>query len=81
VLGRRVPQGFADRWADVDTLVWDEIGRECLGAPACGGGRPITWLERPVYDELMADQIATAQAGGEGELASLLGSGDTWSIT
>jgi hypothetical protein len=28
----------------------------------------------------MAEQIATAQTGGEGELAALLGSGDTWSI-
>ena len=25
-------------------------------------------VERPVYDELMADQIATAKAKGEGEL-------------
>jgi len=37
-------------------------------------------VDRPVYDDLMADQIATAKAGGDGELGSLLGSGDTWSI-
>jgi hypothetical protein len=28
----------------------------------------------------MAEQIASAQSGGEGDLAALLGSGDTWSI-
>jgi 2-oxoglutarate ferredoxin oxidoreductase subunit beta len=37
-------------------------------------------VERPVYDELMADQIATAKEKGKGELAALLGSGDTWTI-
>lgn len=37
-------------------------------------------VERPVYDDLMAEQIATAQAGEEGELTSLLGGGDTWEI-
>ncbi len=29
----------------------------------------------------MAEQIGVAKAKGEGELAALLGSGDTWSIT
>ena len=28
----------------------------------------------------MAEQIGVAKAKGEGELAALLGSGDTWSI-
>jgi 2-oxoglutarate ferredoxin oxidoreductase subunit beta len=37
-------------------------------------------VERPVYDRLMADQIEVAKGKGEGELAALLGSGDTWTI-
>jgi 2-oxoglutarate ferredoxin oxidoreductase subunit beta len=37
-------------------------------------------VERPVYDELMAEQIAVAKAKGEDELAALLRSGDTWTI-
>lgn len=37
-------------------------------------------VDRPVYDELMADQISVAQGKGEDELAALLGRGDTWSI-
>jgi len=37
-------------------------------------------VERPVYDELMAEQISVAKAKGEGELTALLGSGDTWTI-
>jgi 2-oxoglutarate/2-oxoacid ferredoxin oxidoreductase subunit beta len=39
-------------------------------------------VERPVYDELMADQIATAKAKrGEGDLRALLHAGDTWTIS
>ena len=39
-------------------------------------------VERPVYDELMADQIATAKAKrGEGDLRALLNAGDTWTIS
>jgi 2-oxoglutarate/2-oxoacid ferredoxin oxidoreductase subunit beta len=38
-------------------------------------------VERPVYDELMADQIASARAQGEGDLEELLHSGDTWTIS
>jgi 2-oxoglutarate/2-oxoacid ferredoxin oxidoreductase subunit beta len=38
-------------------------------------------IERPVYDQLMAEQLATAKAEGAGELAGLLNSGDTWQIT
>ena len=39
-------------------------------------------VERPVYDELMAEQIETAQREqGEGDLGRLLHAGDTWSIT
>jgi 2-oxoglutarate ferredoxin oxidoreductase subunit beta len=38
-------------------------------------------VERPVYDELMAEQIEVAQAErGEGDLQALVASGDTWTI-
>ncbi len=37
-------------------------------------------VERPVYDELMAEQLETARAKGEGDLEKLLRAGDTWSI-
>jgi len=39
-------------------------------------------VERPVYDDLMAEQIAAAtEKRGEGDLAELLHSGETWTIT
>jgi 2-oxoglutarate ferredoxin oxidoreductase subunit beta len=39
-------------------------------------------VERPVYDELMAEQIATAkEKRGEGDLRELLHAGDTWTIS
>ena len=48
------------------------------------GGTPIGVfrdIERPVYDELMAEQIETAVAKrGAGELEALLHSGETWTI-
>jgi 2-oxoglutarate ferredoxin oxidoreductase subunit beta len=38
-------------------------------------------VERPVYDDLMAEQLATATAKrGEGDLDALLHSGETWTI-
>jgi 2-oxoglutarate ferredoxin oxidoreductase subunit beta len=38
-------------------------------------------VDRPVYDVLMAGQIEAAQAkDGAGDLAALVGSGDTWTI-
>ncbi|ASU85701.1 2-oxoacid:ferredoxin oxidoreductase subunit beta [Nocardiopsis gilva YIM 90087] len=38
-------------------------------------------VARPTYDELMAEQLSEAQATqGRGELASLLASGDTWTV-
>ncbi len=38
-------------------------------------------VQRPTYDDLMADQLSTAVAKqGEGDLAALLSSGDTWTI-
>jgi 2-oxoglutarate/2-oxoacid ferredoxin oxidoreductase subunit beta len=39
-------------------------------------------VERPVYDDLMAEQLATAvEKRGSGDLAALLHSGETWTIT
>ena len=52
--------------------------QEAIGATPMGVFRSV---ERPVYDELMAEQIGAAKAKGEGELAALLGSGDTWTIS
>ncbi len=37
-------------------------------------------VERPVYDELMAEQINVARQKQAGELGTLLGAGDTWTI-
>jgi 2-oxoglutarate ferredoxin oxidoreductase subunit beta len=49
-----------------------------VGAAPVGVFRSI---ERPVYDTLMADQIADAKAKkGEGDLDALLHAGDTWTI-
>jgi 2-oxoglutarate/2-oxoacid ferredoxin oxidoreductase subunit beta len=53
------------------------LTQQSIGATPMGVFRSV---ERPVYDELMAEQIGVAKAKGEGELAALLGSGDTWSI-
>jgi 2-oxoglutarate ferredoxin oxidoreductase subunit beta len=51
---------------------------------ATHGGTPVgvfRSIQRPVYDELMADQIETATAKrGAGDLAALLASGETWTI-
>jgi 2-oxoglutarate/2-oxoacid ferredoxin oxidoreductase subunit beta len=48
------------------------------------GGTPVgvfRSIERPVYDDLMAEQIATATAKrGPGDLSALLHSGETWTI-
>ncbi|MFB8171581.1 2-oxoacid:ferredoxin oxidoreductase subunit beta [Kitasatospora purpeofusca] len=56
------------RIADADTLHHTPIG-------------VLRQVRRPVYDELMADQLDTAVADrGEGDLAALLAGGDTWSV-
>ena len=48
-------------------------------APPIGVFRDV---ERPVYDELMAEQIAAAkEKHGEGDLRELLHAGDTWTIS
>ena len=39
-------------------------------------------VDRPVYDDLMTEQLETAKAQkGEGDLAALIASGDTWQIS
>jgi 2-oxoglutarate ferredoxin oxidoreductase subunit beta len=39
-------------------------------------------VERPVYDDLMAEQLEAArEQSGEGDLAALLRSGDTWTVS
>jgi 2-oxoglutarate/2-oxoacid ferredoxin oxidoreductase subunit beta len=51
---------------------------DTVGATPFGVFRSV---ERPSYDESVADQIVRAkQERGEGDLAALLTSGDTWHI-
>jgi 2-oxoglutarate/2-oxoacid ferredoxin oxidoreductase subunit beta len=65
-----------------DPTIAFALGR--LGYPR-PGPRPIGVLrdvERPVYDELMAEQLDSARSRqGEGDLAALLHAGDTWEIS
>jgi 2-oxoglutarate/2-oxoacid ferredoxin oxidoreductase subunit beta len=76
---------------DGDALVWDarhpeaspafalsRLTRDAVGATPIGVFRDV---ERPVYDELMQEQLATAREQNEGELGALLGGGDTWTIS
>jgi 2-oxoglutarate/2-oxoacid ferredoxin oxidoreductase subunit beta len=54
------------------------LTQESVGAAPIGVFRDV---ERPVYDELMAEQIGAArQKSGEGNLEALLHAGDTWTI-
>jgi 2-oxoglutarate ferredoxin oxidoreductase subunit beta len=52
---------------------------------ATHGGTPVGIfrnIERPVYDDLMAEQLAAAQEKrGKGDLAELLHSGETWVVS
>ena len=47
VLGGSVAQGVADRWSDIDTILyWDEIDRDWLETPRAGAdGDRFTWVE------------------------------------
>jgi 2-oxoglutarate/2-oxoacid ferredoxin oxidoreductase subunit beta len=47
------------------------------GATPIGVFRAVT---RPVYDDLMAEQIETARGEKEGDLEALLQAGDTWTL-
>ncbi|HEY2072417.1 MAG TPA: 2-oxoacid:ferredoxin oxidoreductase subunit beta [Gaiellaceae bacterium] len=54
------------------------VTQDSLGGTPVGVFRDVV---RPVYDDLMAEQLATAVAKrGEGDLAELLHSGETWDI-
>ena len=76
---------------DDDALVWDahhpeaspafalsRLTRDTVGATPIGVFRDI---ERPVYDQLMEEQLATARDQKAGELEALLAGGDTWTIS
>jgi 2-oxoglutarate ferredoxin oxidoreductase subunit beta len=54
------------------------LTKETVGTTPIGVFRDV---DRPVYDELMTDQLETAKAEkGEGDLEALLHAGDTWNI-
>jgi len=53
------------------------LTRETCGATPIGVFRDV---ERSVYDDLMAEQIEAARQKQEGDLATLLHAGDTWTI-
>jgi 2-oxoglutarate/2-oxoacid ferredoxin oxidoreductase subunit beta len=72
-------------------LVWDahhpeaspafalsRLTRGTVGATPIGVFRDV---ERPVYDELMEEQLASAREKKAGELDALLATGDTWTIS
>jgi 2-oxoglutarate ferredoxin oxidoreductase subunit beta len=76
---------------DDDALVWDahhpeaspafalsRLTRDTVGATPIGIFRDV---QRPVYDQLMEEQLATARDQKEGELEALLAGGDTWTIS
>ena len=86
------PDGSAEVFeGEGDVLVWDahheeaspafalsRLTRESCGATPIGIFRDV---ERPVYDELMADQLDAARAQKQGDLSALLHAGDTWTIS
>jgi 2-oxoglutarate/2-oxoacid ferredoxin oxidoreductase subunit beta len=72
-------------------LVWDahhpeaspafalsRLTRGTVGATPIGVFRDV---ERPVYDQLMEEQLAAARDQKQGELAGLLAAGDIWTIS
>jgi 2-oxoglutarate ferredoxin oxidoreductase subunit beta len=55
-------------------LTWDTVGAVPMGV--------FRDVERPVYDEGVAEQIRAAkETQGDGQLAALLHTGDTWTIS
>jgi 2-oxoglutarate ferredoxin oxidoreductase subunit beta len=76
---------------DGEALVWDAhhpepsiafaLSRLTLGAVGAAPFGIFRDVERPVYDHQLTAQLEQARAAkGEGDLAALVGSGDTWSI-
>jgi 2-oxoglutarate/2-oxoacid ferredoxin oxidoreductase subunit beta len=53
------------------------LTRDTCGATPVGVFRAV---ERPVYDELMAEQLDVARQQREGDLTALLNAGDTWKL-
>ncbi len=91
---RQLPDGTIEACgADEDgVLVHDETHEEPSLAfalsrvtQATHGGTPVGVfrnISRPVYDELMADQLRVAEERrGKGDLAELLHSGETWVVS
>src|SRR6476646_9295328 len=74
-----------------EALVWDahhpeaspafalsRLTRDTVGATPVGIFRDV---ERPVYGDLMEEQLATARAQRQGDLTELLTAGDSWTIS
>jgi 2-oxoglutarate ferredoxin oxidoreductase subunit beta len=91
---RQLPDGTIEECAATDpyVLVHDETHEGPALAfalsrvtQATHGGTPVGVfrdVERPVYDELMAEQLRAAEEKrGPGDLAELLHSGETWTIS
>jgi 2-oxoglutarate ferredoxin oxidoreductase subunit beta len=69
-----------DRHAAEPSLAFalSRLTQSTVGATPIGVFRDV---ERPVYDELMAEQLdAAREQRGDGDLATLLHAGDTWTI-
>jgi 2-oxoglutarate ferredoxin oxidoreductase subunit beta len=76
---------------DGDALVWDAHHPEASPAFALSrltretaGGTPVgvfRAVERPVYDDLMEEQLRAERERKESDLGSLLAAGDTWTIS
>jgi 2-oxoglutarate ferredoxin oxidoreductase subunit beta len=81
---------LADVTDESELLVHDAHHKEPSAAFALSRLTQSTWgatpigvfrdVERPVYDELMAEQLDAARQKQEGDLGALLGAGDTWTI-
>jgi 2-oxoglutarate/2-oxoacid ferredoxin oxidoreductase subunit beta len=91
---RQRPDGYVEVCAasDDDVLVHDASRGEPALAFALSrvtqerhGGTPVGIfrnVQRPVYDDLMAEQLAAAEEKhGVGDLAELLHSGETWVVS
>jgi 2-oxoglutarate ferredoxin oxidoreductase subunit beta len=86
------PDGSAEVFeGEEEALVWDahheeaspafalsRLTRESCGATPVGIFRDV---ERPVYDELMEEQLRAAREQKHDDLSALLHAGDTWAIS
>ena len=77
-----------DAAADAELLVHDETADPALANILARIGYPeypvpvgvFRAIQRPTLEELMAGQVATAKAKGEGSLEQLLHAGETWVV-